>query len=216
MALVATLILVASVVTTLGGDGRQWTRLDEASLREAIAFGETHDPGPYLLYQKAYGPADPDEPREPTMAVYTPFVRVALAARTARECGHALRADTLPEWIVKPDILVVVRPPSRTSGMSSRLFPDDPPLDQTPITQIALMRRGQPQFLDFIAPASMTRDLSFLTALGGLPFPDAVGAATFDPKLFLLDVDIYGWWRKGNDYLPSHGMLDPEEMKTWR
>jgi hypothetical protein len=185
-------------------------QLDEASLRKAVVFGETSRPEPYLLYPNP-GPRD-----EATMAVYTPFIRVALAAHAARQRGERLDASTLPLWVVERDIHVVVRPADRSASMARLLFPADPPLAETPITQIGLQRHGRLHFLDFIPPRWMTTDLSYLTLLGGLPFPDAVAAAAFDPDLLVKDVDVYGWWQKQNEFFPSHGFLNPDDIKSWR
>lgn len=185
-------------------------QLDEASLREAIAFGETSEPEPYLLYP---GPG-PDV--DPTMAVYTPFIRVALAAHVARQRGEHLEVSTLPRWVVERDIHVVIRPADRSAAMARLLFPDDPPLAQTPLTQIGLQRRDSKLPLQSIPPRWTTTDLSYLAALGGRPFPDAVAAAAFDPDFMVTGLDVYAWWRKQNQFFPSLGMVDPDETKHWR
>lgn len=183
--------------------------LDEASLAEAVRLGETSEPAPWLLYH---------DPRsdEATMAVYTPFVRVAMAAHAAKRRGGRLDMTTLPGWVVERGIHVVIRPFSRSAGAASQLFPDDPPLARTPPTHIGLQQRDSKVPSRSIPPRWTTTDLSYLAALGGRPFPDAVAAAAFDPDVMVAGLDVYAWWRKENHFFPSLGLLHPEEMKHWR
>jgi len=146
--------------------------------------------------------------------VYTPFIRVALAAYTATQRGERLSMSKLPLWIVERDVHVVVRPQNTT--FAAWWFPEDPSLTRTPITQIVLAPRSGAPYLDGIPPKWMTTDLSYLDAIGGAPFADAVAAAAFDPGLIVQNVDVYGLWRKENDYIPSHGFLDANEIRKWR
>lgn len=183
--------------------------LDEASLAEAVRLGEVSEPAPYLLYH------DPGSD-EATMAVYTPFIRVAMAAHAARKRGGRVDVTTLPRWVVERDILLVVRPADGSAAMARLLFPADPPLAQTPPTQIGLQRRDSKLPFQSIPPRWTTTDLSYLAALGGRPFPDAVAAAAFDPDLMVTGLDVYAWWRKQNDFFPSVGMLEPEVTSGWR
>lgn len=207
-------LVLASVSATAQPHGvaprlHQSAQLDEASLREAVRCGETSEPEPYLLYP---GPGQD----EPTMAVYTPFIRVAMAAHAARQRGERLDVSTLPRWVVERDIHVVVRPANRSAMMARQLFPGDPPLAETPVTQIGLQRRDSKLPVQSIPPRWTTTDLSYLEALGGRPFPDAVAAAAFDPDLMVTGLDVYAWWRKQNEFFPSLGVLNPGEMKNWR
>lgn len=186
----------------------QSARLDEASLAEAVRLGEVSEPAPYLLYH-------PDSD-EATMAVYTPFVRVAMAAHTARQRGERLDPSTLPRWVVERDIHIVIRPADRSAAMARLLYPTDPPLAETPITHIGLQRRDSKLPLQPIPPRWTTTDLSYLSALGGRPFPDAVAAAGFDPDLMTAGLDVYAFWQKQNDFFPSVGLLEPEVTSRWR
>jgi hypothetical protein len=183
-------------------------QLDDRLLREAVALGESGKPEPYWLYPRP-------GPRTANAAVYTPFIRVALAAYAAAQRGERLSTGTLPDWVKDPAVHVVVRA-QNSSGVHEMFFPDDPPLARTPITQIALVPHGKPPGSTFIEPKWLTRDLSYLDAIGGAPFPNAVAAAAFDARAMVQDVDVFGWWRKENHLFPSHGFLDPKEFTNWR
>jgi len=101
--------------------------------------------------------------------------------------------------------------------MAAELFPEDPSLARTPITMIVLAPPDrEPPIVDGIAPKWMTTDLSYLDAIGGAPFADAVAAAAFDAELFVQSVGVYGFWRKENHFIPSHGFIDPNEIRHWR
>jgi hypothetical protein len=148
------------------------------------------------------------------MAVYTPFIRVALAAYTATQRGERLSVSKLPPWMVETDVHVVVRPQSTT--YAPQFFPEDPTLTRTPITQIVLTPRGRAPWTDGIPPKWLTTDLSYLAAIGGAPFEDAVAAAAFDPAVMMQNVDVEGFWKKDNDYIPTQGFLDANEKRNWR
>ena len=182
--------------------------LDGTLIQEAIAWGENAKPEPYLLY--------PEHRQHAWIAVYTPFVRVALAAHTAKQRGSRISPSELPNWIVERVVHVVVRPAEAQVMSARRLYPEDPPLWETPITEIGLEQRGRAPFLAFIAPKWITRDLLYLNDLGGPPFTNAVAAAGFAPESLTSEVDVWGWWRKDNHFFPSLGRLEADEIKNWR
>jgi hypothetical protein len=211
-ALVAALVLLAA--SAAAGRSHQTTgefpasaHLDDASVREAVALGEKRRPEPYFLYPR------PGE-RKATVAVYTPFIRVALAVHTASQRGARVSIGKLPPWILESDVHVVVRPQS--TMMAAELFPEDPSLARTPMTMIVLAPPDREPTLDGIAPKWMTTDLSYLDVIGGAPFADAVAAAAFDAELIVQSVGVYGFWRKENHFIPSHGVLERNEVKHWR
>ena len=216
--------LVGLAITTASGLSAQTvsrfpssTQLDDGAIREAVALGERQKPEPYWLYPKP-------GPRKTTAAVYTPFIRVALAAHTASRRGESVAIGKLPMWVLERDVHIVMRPQNTKNAEAGD--PEDASIAHTPMTQIALAPRGRVPshngippsvpFLNGIPPKWMTHDLSYLDLLGGVPFADAVAAAAFDPEVMVQDVDVFGWWRKENHFFPSHGFLDPDEMKNWR
>ncbi len=69
--------------------------LTEADIASALALGQTGEPAPHLVPCLAAKPA-----KCAVAAVYTPFVRVALASRAARQKGRALGRDG-----VTPDLI---------------------------------------------------------------------------------------------------------------
>jgi hypothetical protein len=62
----------------------------------------------------------------------------------------------------------------------------------------------------------MTADLSYLDAIGGSPFTDAVAAAAFDADVMAQSFAVYGFWQTGIHSIPTHGLLDANEVRTWR
>lgn len=180
--------------------------LDVALIRDAIAAGEAGSVRPYLL-------RTPNGTRY-NIAVYTPFVRVALAAYTAKRGGSQTQLEHLPEWLTQPDIHVVIRWPHE---QPSRVVPDGTMFDRRmKLTQITVAPNGQRNLVDFIRPNWMTTDLSYLDAIGGVPFSDAAGAATFPPELIVANTDVLGWWYKDNNYFMSSGRIEVSDFLQWR
>lgn len=105
------LAIVAVIMLTLMAGPRsaaaQPAALSRATTLDAIDFGVNDNPEPYVLrHAKARGDGTNDVV---VGAVFTPFIRVALAARLASEQGQRLDPDDLPEWLTAPVIHVAVR-----------------------------------------------------------------------------------------------------------
>jgi hypothetical protein len=102
-----TILAIALVIASTGGAAGQPGALSRATVQEAIAFGLSGDPRPYLLRHARDRNGGTND--VVVAALYTPFLRVAIAARSAREEGRVLDPNNLPGWLVAPDLLVAVR-----------------------------------------------------------------------------------------------------------
>ena len=212
VALLAGLLVVASVTATEFSPSDSFPKsayLNERSIQEAVEWGNAGKARPYHLYSKGFK-------AEPSMAVYTPFVRVGMAAQEARRRGGSIEVTRLPAWVTEATVHVVVRPPHRVDETTLKAFPGASSLKDVPIAQIGLSSPQGAIFHNYIAPISVVRDLSYLDIFGGKPFDDAAAAAVFEPMQMTRGVDVYGWWRNENHYYPSHGVLETNEMSTWR
>src|SRR5262245_53374490 len=72
-------------------------RLTAAQIEQAIEFGRLDNPAPYPLRQASL----PGRPRGIVVgAVYTPFIRVALAAHAAAADGRVINIGEIPRsWL---------------------------------------------------------------------------------------------------------------------
>jgi hypothetical protein len=76
----------------------QTAALDPAAIQAAIDFGISKEPQPYLL-RHAQGEGTNDVV---VAAVYTPFLRVASAARAVWDDGNGLMPEEVPAWLTAP------------------------------------------------------------------------------------------------------------------
>lgn len=154
-------------------------------------------------------------------AVYTPFIRVALAARAARARGvEAFDAATLPQWVTAPQVLVVFSAPCRDAPPCSyHGFEFD---DTTPLMQVSVAP-GIPALAasgrrDIIPAAAISTDLSLLGLIGGPPFANARVAATFEPHTFGAGLTVFAAWSldDGKVIVYSGGRLTEADLRSWR
>lgn len=134
--------------------------------------------------------------RTVSAAIYTPLVRVALAAEAAFQRSHVyLRPEDLPPWITSPHIWVVFREPCRKPDgcMRSTGVPEYYP--GQPAAEIAVDDHPtRPPTADRVRPVKVTSDLSFRSDIGGLPFEDAVLAAAFEPQGLRPGRWVFAYW----------------------
>ncbi len=81
------------------GGERTETPSEEEWVVSAIAWGARESPQPYVLRW-------PGPDRSPVGLLYTPFIRVAIAARRAADRGETLNASDLPGALVEPVVYV--------------------------------------------------------------------------------------------------------------
>jgi hypothetical protein len=189
------------VAASLQGDAKQ-----AIVLREALTFGELHTPRPYILRQN----------RRENIAVYTPFIRIAMAAHIAKQQGGHVTAESLPAWVTEPTVYVLVRWPCERDVCTSIDGTETFTKDMTPRVSAGRLGGGAPGFDSATQPLWVTTDLSNLRALGELPFDGAVAAAGFAPHVLKPDIDFYAWWRKGIHTLVSSGRLEAAYLQAWR
>jgi CheY-like chemotaxis protein len=81
-------------------------RLTPRDIDEAVKWGMHGSPTPYLLHHK--GPSGKINPVI-VAAIYTPFLRVALAARAARSAGRDFASSDVTPRLIEPLIYVAFR-----------------------------------------------------------------------------------------------------------
>jgi hypothetical protein len=188
--------------------------LTPESMIQAVALGQKDDLVPYRLRHEIGVP-----PTQKT-AVYTPFIRVALAARAAK-----LRTDTtfdasrLPQWVTAPDVLVVFGAPC-ASALPCRYGDEEYDRD-TPLTQVSvgpLLKTPQaPYAPGFVKARDISYDLSFLDVLGGPSFSNAMLAARFEPGALKPGLTLFARWTLPSGSLVySGGVIAEADLRSWR
>src|SRR5207249_1674417 len=130
---------------------------------EAIAWGVDGDPTPYLLHHTGHpGKVNPVI----VGAIYTPFLRVALAAKAARIEGRTFSPSDLTPKLVEPVIYVAFRwyccvDPDHGSDLAT-WDPSRPPLDYKIAVPGDRAVRGRSWLRVTRSPMWINRDLSLL------------------------------------------------------
>jgi hypothetical protein len=148
------------------------------------------------------------------VAVYTPFIRVALFAEAQRKQGVTVSSEMVPKELLDSAVFVVFRWACERQecqgpgGMYTRDFP---------AKAVAVPEYAMPWSIQGTEPKWFTRDLKWLDTLGGLPFADSVAAAAFAPDVIRPGMDLVMYWQ-GNDRgtLWSRGNIVASEFATWR
>ena len=98
-------VLLATVTTSTLSQGRA-PALSTREIESALRWARDGEPSPYLVHH-AQGPDGSN--RIVVGAVYTPSIRVALAARLYLNQGKELTAAEVPSSLVLPEAWVAVR-----------------------------------------------------------------------------------------------------------
>jgi hypothetical protein len=198
--------------------------LTPREIDEAIDWGTRGDPTPYLLHHSA----QPDRINPVIVgAIYTPFLRVALAAKAARSAGRSFDASEVAPSLVEPVFYVAFRwyccVDSVHGADLATWDPSTPPTDY----KIAvpgdrfLGSHTQPRVM--ASPLWIKRDLSMLTSFGGdLPYGDVVLIAGYSLNVLSTSSDfvIYRQWHTATS--PTEhtrilvGRVTPDELARWR
>ena len=154
-----TFIAVALVVHALPLQQRDLTP-------DPVAFGETHEVQPYELWEHT----------RLNGVVYTPFIRVAMAARAAAKRGTTLDASTLATLLSDPSVYVVMRWSSEDEQRARGHAPN-----AQLVLRVGIMPEGYPEVKPWLVePLWVTRDLSVLERFGApSPFTDGAVVAAF-------------------------------------
>jgi hypothetical protein len=101
------LLLVTPTSSYTGPRFPQSTVLSGEDIEEAVVSGRNGEVQPYLLNRTIGGGS------RPRAVIYTPFVRVALAAmaRVLTFDGSTILSQVAPQWIASTEVLVVIGSP---------------------------------------------------------------------------------------------------------
>jgi hypothetical protein len=209
MAKVSTIVTMTLLMSP-SLDQQQPLRLEDRLVQASIEEGTTGAVSPYRLR------AEIGQPSSQRVAIYTPYVRVALAAAQAAREQRPLHVDDLPAWVTEPVVYVVFRapcanPPCEYEGL--RLDPALPP---------AAVRVGPLLSTDNAAESTVdaikvVHDLSFLNAIGGPPFENAVVMAVFRSEDLRLRTSVYARWDVSATVRAySGGQIRQDDVRTWK
>lgn len=170
--------------------------MTRAAIAEAIAYGETHAPEPYLL-RHIGGEANPIV----VGAVYTPFLRVAFLSHAAFERGSRLELADVPPTALEPHAYMAFRwyccDPAEEPGLAGvkpqvRMLPN-------PARSIEKLDRDMSPFRTVrtgVRPVWMTHGPAVLSSFGAAPpFDDIAMVAAFplESLTALRTFVIYKW-----------------------
>lgn len=178
--------------------------LSPGEIEEAIEWGMDGEPGPYLIHH-AQGPQGTN--RVVVGAVYTPFVRVALAARALFEQGKTLTALEVPSGLVALEAWVAVR-----------WYVGHCPLATTwPDVEVVQhnARLGGRRGSGGLRPLRIV-NRNVLSQLGGHPFPDISHVVTYPMDVVREDVDLIVFNRGGEPLCFERGRIGGADSRTWR
>ena len=198
--------------------------LTPRDIDEAIKWGMNGDPTPYLLHHK--GPPGKVNPVI-VGAIYTPFLRVALAAKAARSAGRDFVSSDVTRSLIEPVIYVAFRwyccvDPEHGNDLAS-WDPNRPPVDYK-IAVPGDRLVGSHSGLRVTSPLWASRDISLLSSFGGdLPQGDVVLLAAYPMSVLTGDPNfvIYREWPspkvpQGRITSMLVGEVTPEDLTHWR
>lgn len=184
----------------------QPTALDGILIQQAIDWGRSDSPQPYRIFHA------PGEGRNPHVVglVYTPFLRVALAARAAHETGQDLDAASLPAWLVAPVVHIAVRWYTDCELNEDVIGPAVEVV--TPDAMLGGIRGPGG------TPPTSVLDREVLTQFHQeLPFKDITHVVTYPIDLLTKDVDLIVFNRGNPDRLCfERGRILRTSTSTWR
>jgi hypothetical protein len=178
-------LLAVQMAVLIGPTGRQLDRLSEQEVVQAIQFGLDHPIGPYELRANGYVAA----------LLYTPFVRIAMAAHTGRTRGVTFGSADVPDaWR------------ERVVYVAMRWFPHDPGESggveaDTQDVSVTLVPSGYlPGYVDRVDPIWLSHDPALLAPFGvTVPYPDVVAIAAFPMAALRADHDVIAFRRTVTD-----------------
>jgi hypothetical protein len=217
------LLKCVALAMALAAVGRVTQRAQSDEIVEAaLATGHAGEKvTPYRLRREV------GYPRKQQVAIYTKFVRVALAAWTAKSSGKHITQTSLPKWVTDDSVYVVFASPcpdgvppcdlpwgrlgrgvAPTRVRIGPLILDD--------LQRYLPREAANSANSFVNADGVTTNLQFLDAIGGLPFDDAFVVATFNPQDFVPGLGVYALWQFDGIRAVVGGTVTDVELRAWR
>jgi hypothetical protein len=192
----------------------QSTVLSGEDIEEAIMRGRNGDVAPYLINGLGGG-------SRPKAVIYTPFVRVALAAKAGVLTfdGSTILSQVAPQWIASPEVLVVFSRPCPGEPACERGGVVVDPIAESP-TRLYIDQRVT-QRPSPVPPAVATpirmlalRDLQWL---GTIPVEGPTVAATFSPQEFMAGARVAAEWGRWNTVVfIVGGYIKEAHLETWR
>jgi hypothetical protein len=201
--------------------------LTPKDIDEAIEWGLTGDPSPYLLHHQDGRPGNGVN-SVIVGAIYTPFLRVALAAKAARDKRKDFTpADVKAAWI-EPVVYVAFRwycCVDRDHGDTPAEWdPSKPPVDYKIAVPGDSVLRGNPGLRVTVSPLWVRHDMSLLASFGGEPpYKDVVLLAAYPMSALSTSPDfvIYREWPSPT--FPTGkitglvlGRVTPDDLMRWR
>ena len=204
--------------------------LSAHDIDEAIDWGRSGEPQPYLLRHIGDSPHHPN----PVVvgAVYTPFLRVALAAQDAWRRGQMFTVADVDETLLEPSIYVAFRwyCCDRDHPSPDSFRPFDPPDHQVALVPRTTHSPTPRELASAERPLWIRRDISLLDRFGGgLPFSDVVLIAAFPLNALTADHHFVIYRTGSADRLPRIdegaspkwgtlriGAIRAEELRWWR
>ncbi len=204
---------------------RRFSLLTQKDIDEAIEWGMQGDPAPYLLHHEGH----PGRINTVIVGViYTPFLRVALAAKAARNAGRTFAPSDVTPKLVEPVIYVAFRwyccvDPDYGTDRAT-WDPSKPPLDYKIAVPGDGVLRGKPRLRVTGWPLWIGRDLSLLSSFGGgdLPYPDVVLIAGYPIDVLSASPDFVIYRKLASPPWPMEstgievGRVTAEDLKHWR
>jgi hypothetical protein len=198
--------------------------LTPKDIDEAIDWGLTGAPSPYVLHHRKAGPGRGVN-SVIVGAIYTPFLRVALAAKAARDKREYLTpADVKAAWI-EPVVYVAFRwycCVDRDHGDSLAGWdPFKPPFDYKIAVPGDRVLRAIAGLKVTTSPLWVRPDISLLASFGGNPpYDDVVLIAAYPMSALSSAPDFVIYREKvsatGATMSLVVGRVTPEELKSWR
>jgi hypothetical protein len=197
----ASAILVAAVAMQFAasaGSLAQGQGLNNAAIEEALALGRESEPSPYTLHMNLVGTGIAG-------AVYTPFVRIAMASHQAHLQGRDLAAADVPDWLTEPVVYIALR---------WYCLGTECALPSQPIA-VTIGPFNDPHQA---APLWVSRDVAVLRRFGATPTsPDTVAVASFPVGAIRPNVMVMTCvWTKPDHCDGRGGVISERDVATWR
>ena len=219
-------VIVFAVFLTLAGRPLRATvseTLTTSDIEDAIRLGQSGDPSPYPIYNP--GEPRPGTPRGLVMAVvYTPFIRVALAAKAALAARREFRLEDVTDDLTEPVAYIAYRwycCVDHAHGQDKTTWdPHREPLDYRVATDSdPQTRRLRLIFLP--NPLAVNPDVSWLKRFGDrLPYDDLVIVAAYPVRELARARDFAIYQKESYDghvgISTIPGRVTPADLAGWR
>jgi hypothetical protein len=216
------LVVMACALLSTPGLARPTDALTAKEIDEAIEWGMNGDPAPYLLHHAGQpGKVNPVV----VGAVYTPFLRVALAAKAARQAGRAFTQSDVSPSLIEPVAYVALRwyccDRDRNNPAS---FDPLTPFDYKIAAPGDRVLRADSGLRVTTSPIWIKRDVSLLTSFGGdLLYRDVVLVAAYPMSVFSIACDFVIYRELPSRTVPESkdtelriGRVTSEDLTRWR